>query len=444
MSTHFQPEQRVQFSEAPDPGNPGVSVIIPNYNHTRFVTDAIQSVLNQTYRSYEIIVVDDGSTDNSREVVAGFGSQVRYIWQENQGLAGARNTGIRAARGELIGLLDADDQWLPEFLEKMVALADEYPEAVVYYCSAQGMDTDGHDLPQVFGGPAVPPKLIYQLLLRANFLIPSTVVLRRSTVLAAGLFDQALRSCEDWDLWLRLLPERTFVGTSHCLVRYRLHGSSLSGNLSGMHQAAQATIKKNFGTDDGQESSWSPEKRRAYGGLYRYFALTSVQRQNDWHASASYLHRALQTDPTLAGDLDLFYDLARGSQPPGYRDSSAHLNLKDNASQISHMLAGLFASSSSSDLGRLRRQTYGTAYFALGLVAYNTNQLSLSRRFLVRALYFRPELWRDPRVSANLVKSFFGRSVLVRMKRDREQADSLRRERRHLVGGDHGKPWSLM
>jgi glycosyltransferase involved in cell wall biosynthesis len=137
MLTPFQPEKTVELSEAPGPATPRVSVVIPNYNHTRFITGAIQSVLNQTYRSFEVIVVDDGSTDNSREVVASFGSQVRYIWQENQGLAGARNTGIRAARGQLIGLLDADDQWLPDFLEKMVALADElrrWMKPVAFYC----------------------------------------------------------------------------------------------------------------------------------------------------------------------------------------------------------------------------------------------------------------------------------------------------------------------
>ena len=99
-----------------------VSVVIPNFNHTRYVSEAIQSVLAQAYRSFEIIVVDDGSTDNCREVVSQFGNQVHYIWQENQGLAGARNTAIRAAEGELIALLDADDKWHPSFLEKMVSL----------------------------------------------------------------------------------------------------------------------------------------------------------------------------------------------------------------------------------------------------------------------------------------------------------------------------------
>ena len=110
----------------------------------------------------------------------------------------------------------------------MVGLTDRYPEAVVYYCQARCMDVDGHDLPRVLGGPVRPPDKIYQTLLRSNFLIPSTILLNRSVVFEVGLFDQSLRSCEDWDLWLRLLPKHKFIGTIDCLVRYRLHEFSLS------------------------------------------------------------------------------------------------------------------------------------------------------------------------------------------------------------------------
>jgi glycosyltransferase involved in cell wall biosynthesis len=401
------------MSEMAQPTQPRVTVIIPNYNHTRFISQAINSVLRQSYRSYEIIVVDDGSTDNSRQVVAQFGDQVRYIWQENQGLAGARNTGLRAARGEFVGLLDADDQWLPDFLATMVDLADQYPAAAVYYACAQGMDVEGQTLPQQFGGPVVGPELIYERLLRANFLIPSTILLRRTVVEAAGRFDQALRSCEDWDLWLRLLPEHTFVGTPQCLIRYRLHASSLSKNLTGMHAAARATVEKNFGPDDGQWSAWSAEKRRIYGGLYRYFALTSVQHNYDWPAAATYLGRALQADPSLAHDLDLFYDLAMGRQPAGYRVAADDSNLAQNAAHLDTFLGQLFAAP---ELGGLRRQTWGTAYYGLGLLAYNAGQLGPARRFLWRALRFRPELWREPLVIGNLLKSLLHRSLLKRVK----------------------------
>ena len=107
------------------PVEPLVSVIIPNYNHAQYVGDAIRSVLAQTYRNYEIIVVDDGSTDNSRETVSQFDDQVQYIYQKNAGLSAARNTGIKASKGSLIGVLDADDMYEPDYLSTLVSALQE-------------------------------------------------------------------------------------------------------------------------------------------------------------------------------------------------------------------------------------------------------------------------------------------------------------------------------
>ena len=111
--------------ELGDEVQPRASVVIPSYNHGEFVGDAISSVLAQTYGDYEILIVDDGSTDNTAEIVAQFGSRVRYIRQENQGLSSARNRGINVARGEFIGLLDADDMYEPTFLMSMIEALDD-------------------------------------------------------------------------------------------------------------------------------------------------------------------------------------------------------------------------------------------------------------------------------------------------------------------------------
>jgi glycosyltransferase involved in cell wall biosynthesis len=399
-----------------------VSVIIPNYNHARYISDAIQSALDQTYRPFEIIIVDDGSTDNSREVVAGFGDQVRYIWQENRGLAGARNTGIRAASGELIGLLDADDQWLPNFLDAMISLVGQHPEAAVYYCCACGMDEEGRILPQVFGGPPQPPDNIYQTLLRANYLIPSSMVLRRSAIVAAGLFDVLFRRLQDWEFWIRLLKGgNRFIGLADVLVRYRIHAATLSADPTSGIRASTALAVKHFGHDDGLWQTWECEKRRAYGGIYRYHLLTTVQRQDDWERGGAYLRRALQVDPTLAEDLSLFYELALGNQPPGFRGTPQYLHIEDNAVRISNLLSDVFDSTNSPELDALRRQVYGTAYFAIGLVAYNTGNRSLSRWFLVKASHFQTDLCRKTCILRLLVKSFISRSFLDKLRRIREQ-----------------------
>ena len=393
-----------------------VSVVIPAYNQAQYLFGAIESVLTQKYKEYEIIVVDDGSTDNTPTVAKQFSDIIRYIHQENQGLAGARNTGIQVAKGELISLLDADDQWLPDYLQTMVALVNQQPEAAVYYCCAQSMDAEGNDLPQVFGGPNVPPDKMYETLLRADFLIPSTIMLRKSVVKAAGLFDPTFRRLQDGELWIRLLKKDfRFIGIPDVLVRYRIHSTSLSNDPSGGQQAMMALAIKHFGPDDGQPQTWSNDKQRAYGGVYRYHVLTSVQHQNDWKAASSFLRQGLQADPTLSTDLDLFYDLAHGNQPVGYRGTSFRVDLEHNASNITMMLEDVFSSSGALELKIMRRRTYGTANYALGLVAYNFDNRTLSRRFLLNALLYRPDLWSHSRVVGNFSKSFFNKTTLEKI-----------------------------
>jgi glycosyltransferase involved in cell wall biosynthesis len=398
-----------------------ISVIIPNYNNARYVATAINSVLAQNHPDVEIIVVDDGSTDNSRAVITAFGERVRYLWQANQGLAGARNTGIRAARGEWIGLLDADDEWCPTYLTTISKLIDQDRQAAVYYSAASCMDSDGADLPRHLGAPIGSPDQIYQTLVRANFLIPSTIVMRAEVVRAAGLFDQTLRSCEDWDLWLRIAPTQRFVGTAEPLVRYRVHNASLSANLTGMHQAAQAVIEKNFGPPEGEPAGWPVDKRRAYGGLYRYYGLTSVQRQNNWAAAGTFLGKALQFDASLATDLDLFYELAFGTQSVGHRGTAHELNMACNAARVEQMLHQLFVDSPATGLAIIRNQLYGTVYYALGLASYNTGALVESRHFFCHALRHRPALWRERRVVGNLIRSLAGPTGLNWLRQRRRQ-----------------------
>ena len=321
---------------------PHVSVIIPAYNQGNFLEYAIQSVLSQTYSNYEIIVVDDGSTDDTSTIAKLYGDKIHYYFQENKGLAGARNTGIRNARGIYIALLDCDDQWLPDFLLKMVSLAEQNPDASVFYCNVNYMDAEGHTLPQIPDVKLVSPDKMYETLVRANFIFANTIFMLRSAVLTAGLFDESFRACEDWDLWLRLSPTHQFVGINDCLVRYRLHGSSLSADPSKMQQAVKSVIEKHFGPDDGNSKNWSDIKKIAYGGVYRYCAWTSVMRQNNWDASAQSLSKALMVDPESCDELGIFYNLAMGSQPIGYHGTPYQLDLQSNARQIDQMLLKVF------------------------------------------------------------------------------------------------------
>jgi len=184
---------------------PLVSVIIPTYNRAHFLPDAIESVLAQTYKNWELIVVDDGSTDNTREVVARFGGQVCYLYQENKGCGAARNTGIEYARGEYIALLDSDDVWYPDKLALQVDLFKRFPGTGMVGCGCHWLNSQGART-----GVSLPPELLDYRELKVRYAIsgtPSTVLINRKALESVGTFDPSLLRCQDWDLWLRIGKE---------------------------------------------------------------------------------------------------------------------------------------------------------------------------------------------------------------------------------------------
>lgn len=208
---------------------PKVSVVIPAYNYERYVGDAIRSALGQDYDGeLEVLVVDDGSSDGTAEVVRGFGDSVRLVCRENGGLPAARNTGIREASGEYLVFLDADDELergaVETFMGAMQRLGDEFG---VIACCLVETGVDG----EVTGeGPSFPGggmEVRYEdLVLRNQFC--TTVMAKKACLEDAGLFDESLRACEDRDMWIRsamvckifLLPDR--------LVRVRKHGENMT------------------------------------------------------------------------------------------------------------------------------------------------------------------------------------------------------------------------
>jgi hypothetical protein len=370
---------------------PTVSVVVPVYNQAHYLPQALDSIRAQSYADYEVVLVDDGSTDETAVVAQQYAPAVRYLYQANQGLAAARNSGIQAARGRYVALLDSDDMWEPDYLAKMMALAGQNPKTAVFYCGVYYVDENGRGLPQGGSSQVVVPEQMYHTLLRANFLVPSTILMRREAALAVGLFDPDFRRLQDWEMWLRLLRRGYhFRGIPHQLVGYRVHDSSLSTDPGAGQQAAMALALKHFGPDDGQWHQWPADKRRMFGGVYRYHALTaSLIRGGDWSACAHHLRRALLIDPSLAHDLDLFYELALGTQPLGQRGAKAVLNMDQRADDLRQLLAAIFPKGNA-ELALLRRETAVTAWYALALVAYNAQAYSHSRHFLRQLGQYKP------------------------------------------------------
>ena len=206
---------------------PLVSVIIPAYNAAATLDRAVASALSQTYRPLEVLVVDDGSTDATPQVVARLGDAVRSVRQPNQGVSVARNEALRRARGDLIAFLDADDEWLPEKLERQVAFLHEHPEIGLLYTLAVVVDGTGRErgfIPRDGGADA------YAHLYFANRIPTSTVLVRAEVLRRAGEFDPALRIAQDYDLWLRIAADTPFAGLREPLVRYHAHGAGISAD----------------------------------------------------------------------------------------------------------------------------------------------------------------------------------------------------------------------
>ncbi len=214
---------------------PGVSVVIPAYNYAHFLPCAIDSVLAQTYDLVEVIVVDDGSTDNTREVVAGYGDRVRYIYQTNAGLSAARNTGIRASTHDFLGFLDADDYWRPNFVARAMELFSQLPgdHAVIAFQS-QFVDEQGRELPKKSFAEVTRGTLNHRHVLLKNRFAADAVVVKKAALLAVGFYDEKLRSSEDRDMWVRIGARFPLYLDEERLAVIRRHGNSMSRNAARM------------------------------------------------------------------------------------------------------------------------------------------------------------------------------------------------------------------
>jgi glycosyltransferase involved in cell wall biosynthesis len=200
---------------------PKVSVIIPTYQRAHLVNRAIASVFAQTYDDYEIIVVNDGSTDDTRCVLSDYGDRLIAIHQDNRGLAAARNAGIQVAQGEYIAFLDDDDLWVPQKLEHQIPLfvADQniglvYADMTVF--------NETEILPGTYLNGFVPPQTVmpWTLLQYGNFFPMPTIVVRRICLEEVGYFNEALSVCEDYDLWLRIMEKWAAGYVNLPLARY--------------------------------------------------------------------------------------------------------------------------------------------------------------------------------------------------------------------------------
>ena len=267
-----------------------ISVIIPTYNRKNTLPRAVESVLNQTYRPIEIIVVDDGSTDGTKEWFSEMYPLVHYIYQVNSGVSSARNTGINSARGDWIALLDSDDEWLPDKLKLQVKLLQNNAE--LRFCHTNeiwirnGVRINQMKKHQKYGGN------IFKKCLDICRISPSSSLFHTSVIKDVGLFDESLDVCEDYDLWLRITAKYPVLFLDQPLIKkFGGHTDQLSRVFGGIEQYRIRSLEKILTSKSLSGSQFEAAKDMLIHKLQIYAkGLKKRDKNTEFHSVEKKIH----------------------------------------------------------------------------------------------------------------------------------------------------------
>lgn len=274
---------------------PTVSVIITTFNRAVLLEQTLQSVIKQTYRDFEVLLVDDGSSDATAEVASKYKPLVKYIYQTNKGQSPARNAGIKAARGEFVAFVDDDDLWLPEKLEYQMKTMKELSGNALIYCDTEMFDNDSGSTLYRFSTRRRPYSgSVAAKLYLGCFVSSPTPLVRRSIFDEVGFFSESkvTRLHEDWDMWLRISSKVPFVYIDKVLARYRLHKTNMltCASADEFHTCGMAIISR---AADFAPQIFGPVRRRAESNQFVRTGNAYLARKNLAAARAMYL-KAIQ------------------------------------------------------------------------------------------------------------------------------------------------------
>lgn len=357
---------------------PQVAVIIPAYNQSLYLSQAIQSVLDQTFIDWEAVIVDDGSRDDTRNVAHSFtDSRLRYIYQENRGLSAARNTGIRNSTAPYLSFLDSDDMFLPEKLALLLAALEQQPELGLVAGQAVPVDENNQRVGKIMDTPL--PQQPERLLL-GNPLHVGSVLLHRSWQEQAGFFDENLRSYEDWDMWLRLGVlgcHMSYVNKPVSL--YRFHTAQMTRIGTQMTRATFAVLDKLYANPE-LPPAWQELHDQAYSRAYLR-AAAQAYHATQYDYAKNCIENAIQLNPSLVQDegqllTDTFsgwIDLPKTSQPLEFLEAI-----------YDHLPEGLEI------LRQRKRQYIGKAAIQLAFYSYQQGDMAMTRYAIRHAFRCQP------------------------------------------------------
>lgn len=278
---------------------PLISVIIPLYNSEKTIRETIESVLNQTFSDFEVILINDGSQDSTLDIVSSIqDSRLKIFSYPNAGISTSRNRGISYTSGEFIAFLDHDDLWTPDKLESQLKALQENPQAAVAYSWNNFIDESSQFIRK--GARTSVTGSAYEKLLVSNFLeTASNPLIRKEALIQVGGFDESVSGPEDWDLFVRLAAHYHFVEVPHSQVLYRMTVSAVSSNVLMMETACLQVIDRAFSQ---APKSLQYLKKRRLANFYKYLickALDGYPRQKKGLVAAKFIWPAVRNDPAL-------------------------------------------------------------------------------------------------------------------------------------------------
>jgi hypothetical protein len=375
---------------------PRVSVIIPSYNLARLVPQAIQSVLDQTYTDFEVLVVDDGSQDNTREVIQSFDdARVQYIYQENRGLSGARNTGIQQAQGEFLAFLDADDTFFPNKLAGQVAALDRQPEVGLVAGGYWLVDENNQPLQEKRNWEHTPTLAVETWLFGCPFIV-NAVLARREWVVRVGGFDPALRRVEDRDLWLRLAYAGCPMAWVPAIVcAYRMHLGQMVRAGSSQKNVSLQVMEKFFAQPD-LPVQYSALRERVYAAV-QFEGACREYASGEFSLAPYSLEKAIQEQPGLLN-----------GEPPQMADALISWAIDPLSANPAAYMAGVLEHLPPSAHG-LRQHRQWLLYAATvrgSLEALLVKNTALAQKILRQSLEHQPRLSENPALAIQLAGDY--------------------------------------
>lgn len=278
---------------------PIISVVIPVLNGEKTIQETIESILNQTFQNFEIIIINDGSQDKTLEIVNQIKDhRINIFSYPNAGLAASRNRGFVHSVGKFIAFMDADDLWTPDKLQSQLKALQDNPQAAVAYSWSDCIDEAGNFLRTSSHSTANGD--VFAKLLLTDFLDNgSNPLIRRQALEEVGKFDESLPAAEDWDMWLRLAARYHFISVRAPQILYRVSSTSMTTNVVRQEAEMRKVIERAFAQAPQSLQYLKPD---SFGNIYRYLTFKAIEGTPTWHkgiTAARFLGNAIINDFSL-------------------------------------------------------------------------------------------------------------------------------------------------